>query len=322
MKKLKYIHILIIIAILLSSYSLHGQDSESLVSPFKGSTEVGTYKVRFAPLSLLVEPLDAKKNPSILEVEGALNSIIYESPENVSPYELFRSYQKVLSSADFDILLACEEGKCSSKKNVKSIYGYPKKQVENRKYDFSKRITSATEWLVGWGNHYISAKKKTSDKIYYVMIIISNQKNLYSVDVLEVEELEEGTVELAPELLKDKLESEGKAVLYGLYFETGKDIITDQSKPSLNAISTYLKENSGLSFYVVGHTDDTGNIDGNILLSKSRADAVIVALKENGVDSSKLTGYGVGPFSPSSSNQTESGRMENRRVELVMRLKW
>ena len=298
----------------------HSLSAQSLVSPFEGSTEIGIYEARFDLLTILVGPIDAKKNPSTLDVEGALTSTIYQKPENVSQFEIYRSYEKILQNADFDILLSCKEGDCNAKLNVRGIYGHPKKQIENRTYDRQMR-TSAQTYLVGWGNHYISATKTTSDKTYYVMIIISDQKNLYSVDVLEVENMEEGTVELAPKLLKDKLESEGKVVLQGIYFETGKDVITNESTPALRVIAAYLKDNAGLSFYVVGHTDNTGNLSNNISLSKNRALAVIAALKELGVNTSKLTGNGVGPYSPVSSNQSDSGRAKNRRVELVLQTK-
>lgn len=296
------------------------QNNETLVSPFTGSSLLGTYEARFAPLTLLVEPLDSKKNPTILEIEGSLLSNIYERPTNVSPFEIFKSYEKVLKSADFDILLACQDGKCNSKKNVKAIYGHPKKEIENRKY--IQRMKSSTQsWLVGWANHYISAKKRTADKTYYVMIIISDQKDLYSVDVLEVEEMEEGNIELNPKLLKDKIASEGKVVLDGIFFETGKDILKDSSKPSLKIISSYLSENSKLKFYVVGHTDDTGNLESNLSLSGKRAEAVVAALVELGVSKSQISSHGVGPFAPASNNSSDDGKAKNRRVELVLRIK-
>ena len=306
-------------ALIFCSILLNAQSAESLVSPFTGSEHLGTYEARFDMLTLLVEPLDAKKNPSTLELEGALLSNIYERPANVSPYELFRSYEKVLQSADFDILLACQKGKCNSKNSVKAIYGYPKNEIENRKY-LQRMKTSTQTWLVGWANHYISAKKKTADKTYYVMIIISDQKDLYSVDVLEVEEMEEGNIELNPKLLKDKIASEGKVILDGIYFETSKDILKDTSKPSLNIISVFLKENTNLSFYVVGHTDDAGNLESNISLSEKRANAVVSALVDLGVSKSQISSHGVGPFAPAANNTSDSGKAKNRRVELVVRL--
>ncbi len=319
MKPLKRNQFLLLIAIIvLPLHSLSAQDLESLVSPFKGSTHLGNYQSRFASLTLLVVPLDANKNPSTLIVEGALNSNIYKRPAEVSPFEVFMSYKKVLENADFDLLLACESGKCNVKQKVKSIYGYPKKELESRNY--GSMSINDKGYLVGWASHYLSAKKKTEDKTYFVMIIISSQRDLYSVDVSETNTMREGTVELAPELLKAKIKSEGKAVLHGIYFETGKDIITDQSKPALNAIATYLKDNARLSFYVVGHTDDTGDLDSNISLSKGRAKAVIEELKKYSVNTSQLMDYGAGPFSPLSTNQSDGGKSINRRVELVLRL--
>jgi len=86
---------------------------------------------------------------------------------------------------------------------VKSVYGYPKKELELRTY--SSVSTTGKSYLVGWAQYYLSAEKKTEEKTFYVMIIISDQRSLYSVDVLEVETMEKGTVELAPELLKTKI---------------------------------------------------------------------------------------------------------------------
>ena len=312
-------HIFFVLGMLLFSFQVvSAQDLSSLVSPFKGSEVLGTYQSRFAPLTLLTGPLDAKKVPNTMSAEGALNSTIYTRPEGVSEFEVYNSYEKVLASSGFDFLLACESGKCKAKQKAKSIYGYPQKELENR--DYGPMPTSTTTWLSGWVEYYISAKKKTKDKTYYVMILISTQRSLYSVDVLAVDEMEEGTVELAPELLQAKINSEGKAVLDGLYFETGKAVLTDQSKPALDAIATYLKSHTASSFYVVGHTDDTGDMDNNIDLSKNRALAVIEALKGYGLNTAQLMGYGVGPYSPAATNQSETGKAKNRRVELVLRL--
>jgi len=314
---MKRIPFVVISIFILFTSIINSQNIESLISPFKGSEVVGTHEAQFASLTLLVEPLTSK-NPTKIEVEGALSSIIYQRPANISPFQIYKSYLKILQQADFDILLECKEGKCNSKKSIKTTYGHPNKEIEDRKY--SQLKGSLKTYLVGWGNHYISAKKKTAENLYYVMIIISNKKNLYSIDVLTSEEMEDGNVELDPALLKDKIESEGKVILQGLYFETGKAILKDESKPALDAITNYLNQNSNLSFYVVGHTDDEGSTVNNIELSEQRAETVLNALKLNGVDISKLTAYGVGPFSPALTNKTESGRKENRRVELVLRL--
>jgi outer membrane protein OmpA-like peptidoglycan-associated protein len=79
-------------------------------------------------------------------------------------------------------------------------------------------------------------------------------------------------------------------------------------------------ETSG-GFYIVGHTDDTGSLDGNMRLSDARAAVVQQALVEtHGVEPSRLETRGVGPLAPVSSNTGEAGRGLNRRVEIVQRL--
>ena len=74
-------------------------------------------------------------------------------------------------------------------------------------------------------------------------------------------------------------------------------------------------------FYIVGHTDDTGMLAGNLSLSERRAAAVKRALVADfGVVGDRLETRGVGPLVPVSTNTAESGRALNRRVEIVQRL--
>jgi len=79
-----------------------------------------------------------------------------------------------------------------------------------------------------------------------------------------------------------------------------------------------MKGDAGLKVYVVGHTDNVGGLEPNMKLSQERAEAVVQALvSTHGIVASRMKGYGVGPFAPVSSNDSEEGRAKNRRVELV-----
>ncbi|MCB1757701.1 MAG: OmpA family protein [Gammaproteobacteria bacterium] len=291
------------------------------VSPFEGSVLYQSYEARFELVPLLTEPLDAKKNPSLIEVEGAVTSHIYKRPDNVSSYEVYRSYLKTLEDSGFELLLGCREQECNAKRNVANTYRQSSPLFKTRAYKIIQKQSGTDIYLTSYANHYISAKKAADGKTHYVMVIVSDKENLYSVDTLEVAGLEEGTVSISTKMLTDKIASEGKVVLSGIFFDTGKDTITAASAPALETIAQYLKENPSEAFYVVGHTDDTGQLDGNIALSGKRARAVIESLKTFGVDTGRLSGHGVGPFSPAASNASENGRDDNRRVELVLRLK-
>ncbi|MFZ2906132.1 MAG: OmpA family protein [Cyclobacteriaceae bacterium] len=114
------------------------------------------------------------------------------------------------------------------------------------------------------------------------------------------------------------IKSDGKIALYGILFETGKASITPESAKAVEEVGTYLKNNPAVSIFVVGHTDNVGDYQMNMKLSKSRAEAVKNELvNKYGIEPSRLIAEGIGQLSPISSNETEEGRALNRRVEIV-----
>ncbi len=69
---------------------------------------------------------------------------------------------------------------------------------------------------------------------------------------------------------------------------------------------------------VIGHTDDVGDPKANQRLSEDRAETVRDILLGAGVDPSEIVAVGAGSSQPIASNQTEEGREQNRRVEVVV----
>jgi outer membrane protein OmpA-like peptidoglycan-associated protein len=83
-------------------------------------------------------------------------------------------------------------------------------------------------------------------------------------------------------------------------------------------IAKLLTKNPGLKVFIVGHTDNVGNVGFNMKLSQARADAVKKALiTKYKVRPQSMEAFGVGQLAPVASNKTEDGRAKNRRVELV-----
>jgi OOP family OmpA-OmpF porin len=110
----------------------------------------------------------------------------------------------------------------------------------------------------------------------------------------------------------------GHAAVYGINFDTGKSIIKPESAQAIGEIAKLLKADPGLKIHVVGHTDNVGDVAGNIKLSQDRAEAVLQALvRDHGIAAARLRSYGCGQFAPVASNDSEEGRAKNRRVELV-----
>ncbi|MND75768.1 putative lipoprotein YiaD precursor [compost metagenome] len=71
-------------------------------------------------------------------------------------------------------------------------------------------------------------------------------------------------------------------------------------------------------FYVDGYTDNVGNAKTNKTLSQKRAAAVAQALKNNGVEASRIKSRGFGSEKPKCSNKTTEGKQCNRRVEIKL----
>ncbi|MBI3716890.1 MAG: OmpA family protein [Betaproteobacteria bacterium] len=118
--------------------------------------------------------------------------------------------------------------------------------------------------------------------------------------------------------LGEGLKATGHITMEGIYFETGKSELKAESAAATGELAKLLKGDAGLKVYVVGHTDNAGNLESNMKLSQDRAQSVVQALvKTHGIDAARLRAYGNGPYAPVASNDGEAGRAKNRRVELV-----
>lgn len=117
--------------------------------------------------------------------------------------------------------------------------------------------------------------------------------------------------------LYDRLATDGKIITYAITFEHGKADLKPESMVEILRIAKLMNEQPGVKFEVQGHCDATGSDKVNDPLSQKRAEAIVAALVEQGIASSRLTAVGKGSHSPLADNSTEEGRAKNRRVEFV-----
>jgi len=103
-----------------------------------------------------------------------------------------------------------------------------------------------------------------------------------------------------------------------LNFDSGNVVVTPESTATLDAIATTLNAYPNVAVRLEGHTDNVGAHAANVSLSLARADAVKRMLAERGVDAARITTAGLGPDHPITSNDTEQGRAQNRRLELTV----
>ncbi|HME58636.1 MAG TPA: OmpA family protein [Terracidiphilus sp.] len=114
-----------------------------------------------------------------------------------------------------------------------------------------------------------------------------------------------------------QLQSEGRARLYGILFDTDSDHLKDESKPTLDKLVAAARSQPTWNFAIEGHTDNLGSDAHNQTLSEKRALSVKVYLVNAGVAANRLTTQGFGSSHPVASNDTALGRSQNRRVEVV-----
>jgi outer membrane protein OmpA-like peptidoglycan-associated protein len=103
-----------------------------------------------------------------------------------------------------------------------------------------------------------------------------------------------------------------------LLFDFGKANLMESNKADLQKLAESLKEYPNTDLLIVGHTDDVGSDSFNQTLSEKRAAAVSNQLSSMGVGSNRLKIEGKGESIPTASNDNESGRSQNRRVEIAI----
>jgi hypothetical protein len=100
-------------------------------------------------------------------------------------------------------------------------------------------------------------------------------------------------------------------------FEESSSLVTEKMKPDLNKLVMFLADHPNLGISIAGHTDSRGNAEGNLRLSKSRAEAIREYMISKGrFDPVRISAEGFGNSQPIiKDEQTDEDRKINRRVE-------
>lgn len=105
--------------------------------------------------------------------------------------------------------------------------------------------------------------------------------------------------------------------IQGLEFEQGSAEIKRESAENLDKLINHMRQNKKLYIQINGYTDSIGSASSNLKLSKNRAQAVADYLQKHGVDLYRIKVLAYGEQRPVASNETEAGRVKNRRVAVL-----
>jgi outer membrane protein OmpA-like peptidoglycan-associated protein len=133
-------------------------------------------------------------------------------------------------------------------------------------------------------------------------------------DNIDLSQIKQYT-ELKRNLYLVPIELDENLSLNNIFFPRGKAQLLPSSYPELDRLVEILKENPEISIEVQGYTNNIGNRDLLIQLSKKRADAVKKYLVSKGISADRITTKGFGPDKPVADNSSVEGRRKNQRVE-------
>ena len=101
-----------------------------------------------------------------------------------------------------------------------------------------------------------------------------------------------------------------------IHFALNSSILDMTDKENLDKVAQYLKEHPHKKVQITGYTDATGSAAYNLKLSEQRAQGAAKYLMALGVDGNRISTRGLGASNFIASNETESGRAQNRRIEI------
>ena len=105
-------------------------------------------------------------------------------------------------------------------------------------------------------------------------------------------------------------------VLKGVNFDFNKSTLRPESYPVLDENLAILQSRPKMTITIVGHTDSDGNDAYNQKLSLSRATTVMQYFSQKGIAPDRMQAVGKGESNPVADNKTETGKAQNRRIEI------
>lgn len=258
------------------------------------------------------------------KLQGKITQIVYGVNAQKSTLEIIKNYEDALRGAGYEILFSCGSKECSDESYMASNYLFTRDDAKSYKYA-KGNIFSYSLGATHLDQRYLIAKGQKNGMGITVAIytsinagVVANIKDkpVILVKIVEQKAMQTGQVTAAE--IDDAMKKDGKMAFYGINFDLGSDRIKPESESTIKLMADYLNSHRDKSFFIVGHTDNTGTFSNNLTLSEKRSLALVNELKnKHGVSAAQLEAKGVASLCPVASNENEAGKAKNRRVELV-----
>ena len=310
-------------AILTSAQDLPNSKDPATMKRYEGSELIGYRGPRFDEYLLPLGP-PTNFSPPVYDkskaVEGQVSYYTYLAPTGRTPAELFRNYKQEFQRLGIETQYEKGSGQPGD-------FGSTFDKITND-CDLGQILA-----YDGADERLIVGQSRDAKPSYYLVFVtayndgviperlqgrVEKGRALAQLVVISPDQLEKKMAFLNADDMKQAIRDSGEVAVYGLYFDTDKDVVKSESQSALAEIAKLLKSEPSLRLHIVGHTDDQGKPEYNLDLSHRRASSVVAELtKKYGIGANRLDAFGCGMYSPVASNGAETGRAKNRRVELV-----
>lgn len=258
--------------------------------------------------------------------DGVVTRRVWKTPPNMTNTQvLLAALRQQLKEGGYSVLFECETRDCG---------GFD--------FRFETDVIDEPDMHVDLGDfRYLSAARKQGDDEEFVGLLVSRSPEHGFIQVtragLDPELAGTGSLSSKspePEVSADtgteviaatdldiasSFATTGSAVLEGVTFRMGSAELDGNPAKSLTELALFLRANPEKSVILVGHTDASGSLSGNVALSRKRAESVLRQLTSDyGVNTGQLAAEGVGYLAPRATNTTQEGRNRNRRVEAIL----
>jgi OOP family OmpA-OmpF porin len=253
-----------------------------------------------------------------LDLEGEVQKRTYAVPEGRSALEVFRNYRRELDATGWITLW---EGKGES---LGFWFAKAWDEIGDGSSDNQYFAFSPTAMF------YWAGKIERTDGTYHASLVVTQYEDGYvhfeiekgqaivQVNTVRAATMEKKMTVVNAEKIQSDIRTEGRIAFYGIFFDFDKAELKPESEPQLAEMALFLKTHTETRVFVTGHTDNKGTLDYNLSLSDRRAKAVVSRLSSRyGVSGDRLVPRGLAQLAPLASNDTETGRAKNRRVEMV-----
>ena len=288
----------------------------------------GSYPLPIGPYADAAVPVQ--------RVEGALDQRAYRlESKGQTTLQLLQPLRDQLAAGGYDVIYECDTTDCGGFDFRYGMEVLPEPQMHVDLGDF----------------RYLAAERKGSAGSDFVAVLVSRSTDQGFVQVTSVSASGEAgsaavaetaaTIAVAQALpapqapalpvaepvaggqvaggLGDQLAQKGALALDDLIFDSGKAALEDKDYASLAELADWLKAHPASRVTLVGHTDASGGLAGNVALSKQRAESVRAWLMAHyGVAGAQVDAQGAGYLAPRDTNLTDAGRTRNRRVEVML----